>query len=125
MSMPRCRRRKPFLLYHWAPLHRRADIEKHGLVIGSKTVIHTPGWTPTYLCFSDSPSLAWALSGQTSAVAGWWDLWMVWSNELPGGVLWREDYQGKTPAEFRTKQSVPKGKLWYVATRNHQPKKKK
>lgn len=124
--MPRCWRKKPFLLYHWSPSSRRAAIQREGLVIGSPVVIHSAeGWTPTYLCFSDSPSFAWGYSGALSNVAEDWDLWQVWSDSIPGGVFIRSDHVGCRPAEYRAKSSIPKDKLWFVATRNHTPRKRR
>lgn len=122
---PRCRRKKPFILYHWSPASRRAAIQRQGLVIGSDTVIHSAGWTPTYMCFSDSPSFAWAYSGALSQVAEEWDLWMTWSNWIPGGVFRRGDHSARMPAEYRAKSNVPRSKLWLVATRTHTPRTKR
>jgi hypothetical protein len=58
MDHPRSRRTRPFIVYHWAPISRRKSIQRRGLVVGSRCVVRTPGWKPTYLCFSDSPSYA-------------------------------------------------------------------
>lgn len=122
---PRCRRTKPFILYHWAPVSRRQRIQRQGLVIGRRCVVHSPGWTPTYLCFSDSPSFAWSHSAAVTSLRREWDLWMCWSHHLPGGVFYRKDHVGQQPAELRTFENVPAGKLWRVGSRWHKPRTRK
>lgn len=116
-----CRRTKPFILYHWSPRNRRDGIKRRGLKIGSRHAVHSPGWKATYLCFSDSPSWAWAHSGQTSHEPGEWDLWMVWSHDLPARAK-RSDSQPGMPTEYRCFGDVAKGKMWYLATRAHKPR---
>lgn len=112
----RCRRTKPFLLYHWAPASRRKSIKRNGLLIGRKHVKHSPGWRATYLCFSDSPSYAWALSGEQLPPNNW-DLWMVWSINVPD-LCYRFDHVNQLPAEYRTNHSIAPRHLWRVASRN-------
>lgn len=115
----RCRRTKPFPLYHWAPTKRRASIKRSGLKIGRKHVAHSPGWRATYLCFSDSPAYAWALSGELLPPAGW-DLWMVWSINVPD-LCYRSDHINQLPAEYRTTHCVPAKHLWRVGSRTLKP----
>lgn len=122
-SHMKCRRTKPFILYHWSPSCRRKSIKRHGLKVGSQHAIHSKGWRATYLCFSDSPSYAWALSGNTSRAPEEWDLWMTWSNRL-SDLSYRFDHVGQMPAEYRTKVNVGKKDLWLVGSRMHAPKSK-
>lgn len=115
------RRKKPFILYHWSPTSRRKSIQKHGLQVGRKHITHTKikGWQADYLCFSDSPSLAWALSGawfpRADTKKGW-DLWMTWSNNM-SDLQWRGDHYLQQPAEFRSKTSLNPDQIWLVGTR--------
>ena len=111
-----CRRKKPFPLYHWAPSSRRRSIQRHGLVIGKRHVTHSGGWRASYLCFSDSPSYAWALSGDTVRHVQEWDLWMVWSADVPS-LGYRDDHIAQVPAEYRTKHAVARKDLWLVGSR--------
>jgi len=108
----RCRKTRTFLLYHWAPSSRRKSILKKGLLVKQLHAAHSKGWQADYLCFSDSPSYAWALSGHTKRR----DLWMVWSNSIPD-LCYRSDEVGKRPSEYRTARSLPPSKIWFVGTR--------
>ena len=112
----RCRRKKPFILYHWSPRSRRKSIQRNGLIVGSRHAIHSKGWKATYLCFSDSPSFGWAYSADTSHKREEWDLWMVWSTNLKS-LFYRFDHHGQMPAEYRTKHNVAKKHMWLVASR--------
>lgn len=115
---------KPFLLFHWAPVERRASISRRGLLINSKPVQHSQEFPHT--CFSDSPSLAWALSARCMNVGGEFDLWMCWSNSgrdyLPIG---RRDDLGKYPTEYRVYEDILPGELWRVGSRVHTPRKRR
>jgi hypothetical protein len=107
--------RKP--LFHWSPTARRNQINRRGLVPGSRSVDGL--WKPPFVCFADSPSLAWALSGQTSrgqAIKSW-DLWQMWS-DVPTGLeeLLFDDDPGRIK-EYRVYERIYKRDLWYVATR--------
>lgn len=114
----RCRRKKPFILYHWSPSSRRKSIQRHGLVVGSRHAVHSKGWRATYLCLSDSPSFGWAYSADTSHVSGKWDLWMVWSTQVRD-LCYRHDHRGQLPAEYRTSHGIAKKHLWLVGSREH------
>ncbi len=116
MATTRCRRTRNFLLYHWAPVERRASILKRGLLTRQAHTAHSPGWQAPYLCFSDSPSYAWALSAGTQKTIKEWDLWMVWSKTIPD-LYYRGDEVGRNPAEYRTKKPVSRTRLWHVGTR--------
>lgn len=112
----RCRRKKPFPLYHWSPASRRKSIQRRGLIVGSPHAVHSKGWRASYLCFSDSPSFAWAYSANTTRKRQNWDLWMVWSTHVPG-LSYRYDHVAQLPAEYRSTGNVPKKHLWHVASR--------
>ena len=116
--------RKPFLLFHWSPVSRRKSIERQGLRTGKPHAAHSEGWQADYLCFAASPSLAWGLSAKAINRPGDWDLWMTWSNgfEKP---LKRVRWEGLEVKEYRTKENVPKSRLWYVGTRHCDPRKRK
>lgn len=77
-------------------------------------------WRPPYVCFSHSPSLAWALSGACHPEIESWDLWMMWSN-VPSGYEEIYDHYADTGREyvkeFRVYERVWKRDVWYVATR--------
>lgn len=111
-------KRRPFPLYHWSPVERRASILRHGLKPGQLS--RDGEWRPPYVCFSDSPSLGWALSGAFSDKAGEWDLWMMWSN-VPKRLKRRRDL-GRGPTEYRVFEQVPKRSLWHVGVRAHKPR---
>ena len=105
------------LLFHWAPTSRRKGIERLGLVPGSWSRDRV--WKPPYVCFSGSPSLAWALSGaigQTEAITSW-DLWQVWSDRLDGYEVLVFDDDPDEVKEFRVYHRIYKRDIWYVATR--------
>ncbi len=109
-----------FPLYHWSPVERRRKIMRQGLRVGITS--RCGQWKPPYVCFSDSPALAWALSGGMSDVPGDWDLWMMWSN-VPAKLTRRNDLENGRgrPTEFRAHESIPKSKLWHVGVRSHHP----
>lgn len=112
----------PFPLYHWSPTTRRGQINRRGLVPGSLSTDRL--WRPPFVCFADSPSLAWALSGMTGRgpeVASW-DLWMTWS-DVPSGmeaILFDDDRS--RVKEYRVYERIYKRDLWYVATRTQPPR---
>lgn len=105
--------KKPFLLYHWSPVERRGQILKHGLRINSRPVQHSQEFP--HICFSDSPSLAWALSAHCMNTGGEWDLWMMWSNILDNPIGRREDLG--FPTEYRVYENIPKKHIWHVGTK--------
>jgi hypothetical protein len=113
---------EPFPLYHWSPHQKYNQILRRGLVPGcwSKDRL----WKPPFICFSDSPSLAWALSGKISKIYGIWDLWMTWSNEPSGYEELNLQKKGTNdnpsgkPTEYRVYERIFKSQLWYVGSRN-------
>jgi len=111
---------RPFLLYHWSPVERRPQIQRRGL--RPKALSRCGQWNAPYVCFSDSPSLAWILSAGMTDAPGEWDLWMVWSN-VPSKLKRRTDLENGhgRPTEFRVHEPIPKSKLWHVGVRSHRP----
>lgn len=118
--MKRRRYKRPFILYHWTPVSRRKQILKQGLRVGRKPVVHSQAFQ--YLCFSNSPSMAWALSA-VHYPTGEWDLWMCWSDCVDGSIAKREDLNPLT-TEFRFYQDIPKSKIWLVGTREYKGRRK-
>lgn len=108
---------KPFPLYHWSPVERRKQIARRGLVPGSLS--RDRDWRPPYICFSDSPSLAWGLSGGLGRDKRHksWDLWMMWS-DVPGGYEEMPfDHDPSWIKEYRVYERIFKRDIWWVATR--------
>lgn len=103
----------PFPLYHWSPTERRPRIKRYGMMPGSHSVDRA--WRPPHTCWSDSPSLAWSLSGDIHRDVPSWDLWMIWSN-VPKGYEVIPFDDGK-PKEYRIFERIFKKNVWYVATR--------
>ena len=104
------------LLYHWAPVERRPSILRRGLVPGSWSRDRL--WRPPYVCFADSPSLAWGLSGGTSPTHSEWDLWMVDDDRLGGYEVIPFDGEPDRIKEYRVYERVYKRDLWWVGTRS-------
>ena len=104
------------LLFHWSPTTRRKGIIRYGLRPGMRPSASTPGWKPPYVCFADSPSWAWALSGDMHSEIESWDLWQTWTNLLNGYEKLPGWGNHKTH-EVRTYERVYKRDLWYVGTR--------
>lgn len=120
--------KRHFILYHWAPVARRKSIQKQGIRIKKPLTCHCDqgdGWTAHYSCWSDSPSLAWALSARFVNEPGEWDLWMVWSN-VPKTPLGRRDDLGKRnyPSEYRIFENIPVRHLWHCGTKTMTPRKR-
>lgn len=117
------------ILYHWSPKSRRKSILRYGLCPGKLS--RCGQWRPPYLCFSDSPSLAWACSAEFNwSKEKHWDLWMMWSNVVDGGfevlTLGRVRKYAHEPQEFRLyNERVPKSKIWHVGTRTCKARKKR
>jgi hypothetical protein len=112
------------LLYHWSPVERRERIETEGLVPGSWSTDAL--WRPPYLCFSDSPSLAWALSPMMPRGQAYrhWDLWMVWSKKIARYETVLFEVGELDPGaikEYRVFETIPHERLWFVGTRPLEP----
>lgn len=109
--------KRPFLLYHWSPVERRSKILRYGL--RTNVPSRCGEWKPPYICFSDSPSMAWILSANMADTPGEWDLWMMWSN-VPSKLTRRNDLKNGRgrPTEWRVSESIPKRAIWYVGQRS-------
>lgn len=109
-------------LYHWAPASRRKQIIRYGLRprMRPSTSIGdaTSRWRPQVICLADSPSWAWALSGeQRHAPSGEWDLWETTLDRLHEPVVLASDARASGIHEVRTTARIFKRDLWYVASR--------
>jgi len=107
------------IVFHWSPTPRRGQIVRYGLRPKMRHTIHSDGWRAPYICFADSPSWAWALSGDMGwAPAGDWDLWQVWLSDLgPDITVIPDDSRQSGMYEIRTPARVYKRHLWRVGTR--------
>jgi hypothetical protein len=106
---------KDFPLYHWSPTARRASIRRLGLVPGRKSLCGQ--WRPPYVCFSDTPSMAWALSPMHHPEIESWDLWQTWANEI-APYEWLRSMR-----EVRAYHRVMKSCLWFAGSRgNNEPR---
>ena len=106
-----------FPLYHWSPASRRKQINRYGLRPGSRSVCQQ--WKPPYICFSDSPSLAWVLSRTHAQPGEEWDLWMIWNNVAKGYEKLKcgDNPSGAWPTEYRVYERIWKRDVWYVGSR--------
>ena len=111
---------EPFPLFHWSPTSRHKQIRKRGLVPGCWSTDRM--WKPPCVCYADSPSLAWALSGALprGREHDSWDLWQTWS-DVPTGFeeLPYDDGGPRSGAvkEYRVYERVYARDLWYVGSR--------
>ncbi len=105
----------PTPLYHWSPSGRRKSIERRGLVPSSMSVDRA--WKPPYVAYSDSPSMAWVLSGVVHPEVASWDLWMTWSNVPTGLEIMPLDIDREVIKEVRVYERVFKRDLWFVGSR--------
>ncbi len=104
-------------LYHWAPQARRKQIIRYGLRPGMRGTT-SAGWKAPYVCFADSPSWAWALSGGMRwTPAGEWDLWQTWQERLTEPIVLADPEIPSGIYEVRTEHRVYKRDLWLVGTR--------
>ena len=103
--------------FHWSPSERRGSIERLGLVPGRLS--RNRLWRPPYVCLTDSPSLAWGLSGGMDRDADAprsYDLWQVDLSEVSGYEVLANDVDGSLK-EVRVYERIWKRNVWYVATR--------
>lgn len=105
-------------LFHWAPTARRKQILRHGLRPSQRPTL-TSEFRAPYVCFADSPSWAWGLSGDMKwAPSGAWDLWQTELSALGDGVvLVPSSTRDSGIHEVRTPNRVRKGMIWYVGSR--------
>lgn len=105
-----------FPIYHWSPKARCSDIVLDGL---RPSKSRDGAWTAPYICFSDSPASAWALSASMQDEHDQWGLFMAWSGDV-GPIEQREDMPTR-PSEFRVRNAIPADKLWFVGYRTLRP----
>lgn len=104
------------LLFHWSPRARRKQIERYGLRPSMRA--STSQWKAPYVCFADSPSWAWALSGNMRwTPSGDWDLWSVWMRDLKDPVIMPTPDRPSGLYEVRTEHRVYKSDIWWVGSR--------
>lgn len=107
-------------LYHWSPADRRTRIIRYGLRVMQRPVTHTEGFRAPYLCFAETPSWAWALSGMRDErkprQPGAWDLWQVNVNGKRGETVQTYDDDHRWH-EVRVHENLRKKRLLYLATR--------
>lgn len=107
-------------LYHWAPANRRKQIIRYGLRPSMRsTTSSMDGYHKVpYICFADSPSWAWALSGDMlNALKDKWDLWMTWLDRIKEPIVHATPDRPSGLYEVRTEFRVYKRNLWYVGSR--------
>jgi len=101
-------------LFHWSPTERRPQIQRRGLVLRSRPVAHT--FRADYLCFSTSPSQAWALSAGVFGERGQeWDCWQMSLDRLDEVEV--REFFGNRVEEVRVRNPIPKSRLWFVGSR--------
>ena len=110
------------VLYHWAPAERRKQIVRYGLrpsmrrtsIVGAEA----SAWKAPVVCLGDSPSWAWALSGNLRwTPPGEWDLWQTSLDRITAPVVIPSDDRPSGMHEVRTEHRVYKRDLWLVGTR--------
>ena len=108
---------KPELpLYHWSPASRRGQINHYGLRPSSRSTTSSKRFP--IVCFADSASWAWALSGNMKWTPdGEWDLWQTSLDRLNRPVVMPSVDRGTGIYEVRTTERVFKRDIWRVATR--------
>lgn len=74
------------------------------------------GWRAGYICFAESPSWAWALSGYFHPEIESWDLWQTNVDRLREPEL-KPSYDDHHWHEVRTEYRVYKRDLWFVGVR--------
>lgn len=105
-------------LYHWSPRSRKKQIVRYGLRPGMRCTTSSGPLGAPCVCFADSPSWAWALSGQLSYTPNAeWDLWQTWLEALVDPVVLATDERPSGIYEVRTEHRVYKRDLWLVGTR--------
>lgn len=103
-------------LFHWSPASRRKQIQRYGLRPFSRTTTSSARFA--VVCFADSPSWAWALSGGMRwTPAGEWDLWQTDLTRLTEVTILPSEDRLTGIHEVRTTERVYKRDLWHVGTR--------
>jgi hypothetical protein len=106
-------------MYHWAPVIRRKQIIRYGLLPGKRpTTTQGDDRRIPYVCLGDSPSWAWALSGAMKYTPkGEWDLWMTWMDRIKDPVVHADPSRHTGLYEVRTEHRIYKRDIWYVGSR--------
>jgi hypothetical protein len=106
-------------LYHWAPATRRKQIKRYGLRPNMRPTTSSDNHRRVpYICFADSPSWAWALSGGLRwTPTGEWDLWFTYMDRLVDPLPLPSSERPSGLNEVRTEFRVYKRELWYVGSR--------
>lgn len=105
-------------LYHWSPTSRRPGILKYGLRPGMWGLDHD--WKPPFFCMSDTPVLAWNLSGRLHDEIEEWDLWLIFCDDIGKAEAILEMYRdgsGHYVKEWRVYHRVYKRDVHYIASR--------
>jgi hypothetical protein len=108
----------PIILYHWSPSSRRASINRRGFVPGSLSLCGL--WRPPFTCFSDTPELAWILSGRIHPEVPDWDLWCVDKQDLEHVEIILDTYYDTHRhyiKEYRVYHRIYKRYIWWVGSR--------
>lgn len=104
-------------LFHWAPATRRLQIKKYGLRPQMRATMNV-GWKAPHVCFADSPSWAWALSGSMNwAPSGLWDLWQTNLSWLGRPMVIPSEDRPSGIYEVRTEHRIWKRHVWMVGSR--------
>ena len=103
-------------MYHWSPAERFKDIDREGLVAGSRSTVASAELP--VVCVSPDPVLAWQLSGamEWACDVEQWDLWLVRLAETDA-VQVRAEF-GPQIQEVKIRNHVPRDRLWYVGRRD-------
>jgi hypothetical protein len=110
-------------LYHWAPRARTRQILRYGLRPAMRPSTSTEGYKVPYVCLADSPSWAWALSGEMKwTPIGEWDLWMCWLQDIKEPIVHATPDRPSGLYEVRTEHRIYKRDLWYVGSRLKRPR---
>lgn len=113
------------VLFHWAPATRRKQIIRYGLRPHMRVTTSSRDdglggndWRASCVCFADSPSWAWALSGeQPNAPSGEWDLWQTWLGALEDPTVMASEDRLSGIHEVRITHRLFKRDLWWVGSR--------
>jgi hypothetical protein len=103
-------------LFHWSPAVRRKQIIRHGLRPRQRPVTSSHDFRQPVVCFAESPSWAWALSGDFHPEVSLWDLWQTSLRSLTDPIL-MPSYDSHRWHEVRTEHRVFKRDLWLVGQR--------
>lgn len=103
-------------LYHWSPSDRRKQIIRYGLrpsMRATQMSVRAP-----VICFADTPSWAWALSGALRPDIPHWDLWQTSLDRLESPTVLGSPDRSTGIWEVRTTHRVYKRHLWLVGHRS-------